>query len=175
LLDRFYVPLYLVRLEVRPRARDGWRVQPRLDAATAIWTVSSIIEDELVLDAGKSLSSGAVVFNTTGREIASGDGQQTRVRGMVEAGVILLSNVRDWPADERAQTFAHERVHTLQLDQAFAYWMDPLENWLLDVAGASGIARWVDVNPTTTTFSLLGRTMAWDQRPWEVEAEWLAR
>lgn len=174
LLERFYVPLYFVRLEVRPRTSDGWLLQPRLDAATTIWTVSSIIEDELVVDVGKSLSSGTVVFNTTGSQIDSGDGQHTRARGRALAGVILLSDVRDSPADERAHTFAHERVHTLQIDQAFAYWIDPLENRLLDVAGASGIARWVDMNPTTLILSLLGEPLDWAHRPWEVEAEWLA-
>lgn len=57
---------------------------------------------------------------------------------------------------------------------AFTYWMDPLENWLLDIAGVSALARWVDVAPTAMTFSFLGKRLDWDQRPWEVEAEWLA-
>lgn len=175
LLDRFYVPLYLIRLEVRPSTPDGWRLQPRLDVATTAWTVSSIIEDELIVDAGKSLSSGAVVFNTTGRQIASADGRGGRALGRALAGVILLSDVRDLSADERTHAFGHERVHTLQIDQAFAYWMDPLENRLLDIAGASGFARWVDINPTTMAIGLLGKGLAWDERPWEVEAEWLAR
>lgn len=175
LLDRLYVPLYLLRLEVRPRAQEGWRVRPRLDVATTVGTIYAIWEDELELDAGKSLSAGAFVFNTTGRAIKDDDNELGFTSGRASTGVILLSNVPGWPAEQRARTFAHERVHILQFDQMFAYWMDPLEDWLLDVVGASAVGQWADINALSGALGLLGMGLAHDDRPWELEAEWLER
>jgi hypothetical protein len=174
LLDRLNLPAYLVRLEIRPRAATGPRVQPRLDVATAIWTSYSIIEDDLHFEPGKSLSAGALVFETDGK-IFGEQGDTTNAIGRAEVGVVFLAGVPQFGEAQLAEAFAHERVHTIQFDQAYEYWTDPLEAAATRFLGAQRFGRYIDLNASTELIRLFGSGLEYADRPWELEARWLAR
>ena len=174
LLDRINLPLYLVRLEIRPRATSGPRIQPRLDVATVLWTSYAVVEEELSFDGGKSLSAGSFVFETDGKVFGS-ETDTTHALGRAEVGVVFLANVPQFGDEVQDATFAHERVHTLQFDQVHAYWTDPLETTFTRLIGAPSMNRWLDLNPSTELIRLLGALAAYEDRPWELEARWLAR
>lgn len=174
LLDRINLPLYLVRFEIRPRARTGPRVQPRLDLASTIWTTYAVIEDELHFEPGKSLSGGALVFETDGKVFGT-IGDTLFARGRANVGLVFLAGVPQFGDEHLAALFAHERVHTIQFDQLFEYWTDPLEAKLLDAVGLQRYGRYIDLNASTELIQLIGALMSYEDRPWELEARWLAR
>ncbi len=171
LLDRITLPLYLVRLDVHPRDAAR-RVQPRIDVLTSGWTLYALFQSHLRLDPAKSLSSGALVYNSSRQIALDEDGRVAY--GATVGGIILLADPDTRGDAARAQTFAHERVHVLQLDQALAYWSGPLEGWALRSVGAGGVARWIDLN-LPPHFLAMYSGLSYDERPWEIEAEWLAR
>ncbi len=173
LLDRLYVPLYLVRLEIRARP-EGTHVQPRLDVMTTAGTIYGLLQSDASFDAGSTLSAGAVVFRTPADLTRIYNTQGTAV-GQTIGGFILLAERADRSPADHARTFAHERVHTLQFDQSLAYWASPLESWALERMGASGLARWLDFNVASSALGLLAPVATYDALPWEMEAEWLTR
>lgn len=171
LLDRITLPLYLLRLDVHPRDAAR-RVQPRIDVLTSGWMLYALFQSHLSLDPAKSLSSGALVYNSS-RQIALDEDGRVAF-GATVGGIILLADPDDRLPAQRDATFAHERVHVLQLDQALAYWSGPLEGWALRSVGAGGAARWIDLN-LPPHFLAMYSGLSYDDRPWEIEAEWLAR
>lgn len=173
-LDRLLLPVGPVRVAI---AADSLpRVRAKIDLLTVFWIGYGIAEPALEFDAGRSLSAGAPVFVAPGRDIRW-KGANRAVAGTVPAGVILLSDddpVFDSPA-RRATTFAHERVHVLQYDQALVTWVDPLESWVLPkVPHGEFVRRHANVlTPLIIApFFLVGR---YEARPWEAEARFFAR
>ncbi len=169
LLDRVYLPLWLVRLEVHPRG-DERRVQPRIDLVTTGWAVYALFDSDRDFDAGASLSSGALVYHSDSALARTSDGRVAY--GATVGGVILLTRAEHRSAEERMRTRAHERVHVLQLDQALAYWSGPFEEWALRSLGAETAARWIDINLAPHFFAMYSG-LRWEERPWEKEAEWI--
>lgn len=169
LLDRLYFPLWLVRLEVHPHATER-PVQPRFDLVTTGWAVYALFDSNRDFDAGASLSSGALVYHSDS-EIARGDNGRVAY-GATIGGVILLTRDEHRSPAERTRTFAHERVHVLQLDQVHAYWSGPFEEWALRGLGADVAARWIDIN-LAPHFLAMYSGLRWEDRPWEKEADWI--
>jgi len=169
LLDRMYFPLWLVRLEVHPHS-DARVIQPRIDVLTTGLAVHAMFDSGRAFDLGRSLSAGALVYHSSD-EIARDD-RGLVAYGATVGGVILLTDLDHRTEAERTRTFAHERVHVLQLDQVHAYWTGPAESWAMRSLGAHGLARWIDINLAPHFFAMYSG-LRWEDRPWEKEADWI--
>jgi methyl coenzyme M reductase gamma subunit len=78
--------------------------------------------------------------------------------------------------DPIERSFVHERVHVLQLDQAFLLFTAPAEDWLMDRTRTTArIHRWVDPGVLTAALYLPELLVPYNRRPWEREADFLAR
>jgi hypothetical protein len=140
------------------------------------WTLYGLIEDELRFDGAGTLSSGTPVFRTDNRLIVLGD-NGGHASGLTVAGVIYLSDVPAYGEFWGPRAFAHERVHTLQMDQAFLHWTRPLECAAIGaIPGGDRLLRYVDINLSTELLMLLAIPFPHHhERPWELEAIYLAR
>jgi hypothetical protein len=174
LFEQLVLPIGPVRLYVRPGERS---VHPRIDALAVAWTIYGIAESDLSFDAGESLSAGAPVFLTDEKVILASSADSTHAAGITESGVIVLADVSAAGGEFRARSFAHERVHVVQGDHIFANWTDPLETRLFArVPGGESLGRWVDLGVSTDVLRLLAFLFdEYDERPWELEAAFLAR
>ncbi|HEU0016648.1 MAG TPA: hypothetical protein VFQ45_23400 [Longimicrobium sp.] len=169
-LSRVMLPVGPVNVYVTPGARRP--VHLKADLAALIATGYAIAAPELELDAGESLSSGAMVFRAPAHLFRFPSGEV--VSGAAYSGTVYLSDAPDPWADER--TLPHERVHVIQMDQLFLGAGAHADAWLAaQVPGGRTLHRWVDVNSSLVPFWLLGRAIRrHDQRPWEVEANLMA-
>lgn len=173
-LDRLVFPVGLGRVYV------AWReprpVRFRVDAMALGWTVYGIVEEEVALDWGASLSAGAPVFFTDGKLLAR-DGSGAHAAGVTNAGVVIVADVPVLGRGFRARALAHERAHILQEDQLFLLFTNPAEDQLLrNVPGLVRLEPWVDVNLSTQLIEGLGHVFPeWAERPWELEATFVAR
>jgi hypothetical protein len=168
--DRVVLPVGLVRVYWH----KNQPVVAKVDAIALGWTISGMIEPELKLDASQSLSFGVPTFRTRGKIIDLGD---SHVGGVVKTGIIFLSDVPAWGQNFLQRTWAHERVHTLQMDQIFLTLNEPHDDRLLRVLpGGSALNRWVDLNLSSELLQILSRTTSrHGDRPWEMEAIYLTR
>jgi hypothetical protein len=175
-LEQVVLPVWLGRLYIdRGGDRGRVRVTPRLDAMATFWTLHAIIEDELSFDGRGTLSAGTPVFRTDNRLIAMVEDQGAA--GFTAAGVVLLSDIPAFGEFVGPRNFAHERVHVLQMDQIFLQWTRPIERRGLGmIPGTDAILRHVDLNLSTEVLRAL--TLIFPEhrdRPWELEATYLAR
>jgi hypothetical protein len=172
--DRLVLPVWIGRLYVDRDGAGGVRVTPRLDLMATFWTVHGVFEEELRFDAGRTLSAGTPVFMTDNRHIVVGGDD---AGGVTAAGVLYLSDVPAFGEFRGPRLFAHERIHALQMDQIFLTWTRPLERALLaTLPGGDRLSRYVDINLSTEF--LFGLTLLFPEhgdRPWEIEAIYLAR
>jgi hypothetical protein len=169
--ERLTLPFTIVRVEVRTGERRG--VRARLDMHAAFWTAYGFADPNLELDAGATLSAGAAVFRTSGRELVL---YGHRVTGLALPGTILLG---DWPGRSREgydRLLAHERVHILQQDQLFLYWDEALQRAIAPrVPGVAWAHRFADVDVAFVSLVGIGTLLLpYAQRPWEAEAIFLA-
>jgi hypothetical protein len=173
-LEMLALPLGPVRLHVRPSSPGSIRAS--LDLHNIFWTTYGILEPALHFDASASLSAGAPVFRTKDQTLVWGDGG-SRAMGMALAGTIFLADVPQQSADDFARLFAHERVHVLQNDQLFYTMGDPVESWLLrQLPGGNDLSRVFDPNILLWAVAYPGgRMLHHRERPWEMEAEFLAK
>jgi len=173
LLSRLTLPVGPVWLEIR-RGAGGASVGARVDPAALGWMVYGIIEPELDLDAGESLSAGAPVFRTRGKLLSFGD--DSHAAGVTNAGIIYFADVPAYGRSFERRALAHERVHVLQEDALAIQWTDPLADRSLRGLGAFAPTRWIAVNLSTELLRVLGRLESThEDRPWEMEAIFLAR
>lgn len=159
------LPLGPLRVDVGRRPGEG---VPRLrvsgaDAVMSIWAFS---RPELSLDVGESVSSGALVFDSSEHIEVGGN----RIQGVAFGGVVLLSGfLRD-----RGHALAHERVHILQHDFVSRLWTGPLEDWLLGhVPGSRHLPSWLQpdlLEPGLAAVLASFGSLHSDDLPWEVEA-----
>jgi hypothetical protein len=170
--ERLVLPVGVIRIYRHPKPGNKW--QAKIDAVALGQTIYGVVERELVFDASKSFSSGMAVFRTRNRILDLGD---EHAAGVTNAGVIFLSDVPLWGQELLQRAFAHERVHSLQMDQLFLTLNDPYDDVLLRYLPLGDrVNRWVDINVTTEFLRLLN--MAIDKhgdRPWELEAIYLTR
>lgn len=173
--SRFVLPLGPGRLYIDRGANGAYQLQPKLDLMAAAWIAYGVIEPELHFDAGSSLSAGAAIFRTRNRVMGYGSDQ--RAGGFANSGVVFLSDVPAWGARFLEGAFAHERVHIVQEDQIFLTITDPFEDWVMQrVPGGNRLSRWVDINAGTELLRLTGGLFSSvRERPWEMEANYLAR
>lgn len=127
MLDELVLPVGPARLYWN---RSEGRVTFRPDLTALYWVAYGAFDSNLEIDWGRSLSAGTAVFLTA--EAGFSD-----VNATVRGGNIFL----DRTLREIDRTFAHERVHVVQLDNAFGAWGEPLEDWLFGMAGRPG--RWL--------------------------------
>lgn len=165
-LSRLMVPLGPARLYVRTGAEAG--VIARADLHTLFWMVHGVLEPELRLDVGRSLSAGAPVFHAPGHSLVwSGIGEAAT--GFTPAGVVFLGEPSR--GTDLESLFAHERIHVLQDDHLFLLAGDPLEGWILSrIPGGRVAARYVDLNLGAFLLVPLALRMEYETRPWELEA-----
>ena len=171
-LDRLVFPVGIMRVYWERPARQ-W--QFKLDALAFGWTVYGIVEPELEFNGGRSLSAGTPVFQTSGKVIKLGGDEHAG--GIVQTGVIYLSDIKQWGDAFLERAFAHERVHVLQMDQVFLTMIEPHDDWVMKKAPFGRTAsRWIDINLSTELMRLLAGTVdEHDNRPWEFEAIHLSR
>jgi hypothetical protein len=170
----YAVWLPLGPVTVRLSRENGFRATAKPDIFAAGWLLAAILDDELELDVGTSLSSGAPVFRAP-HHVLRFDGQI--VGGLTPAGVIVVGNSLSIGVSD-GEILRHERVHVLQYDFAQMMWGDPLEE---------GLAQHVPYARTLNNYVRFGVTMPgilaglvqvfnidlYDH-PWEVEAFYLA-
>jgi hypothetical protein len=175
-LERLVVPLWIGRLYVSTSPRLS--VQPRLDLTATVSAAYQAFDDRSEFDLGRSLSAGAPVFRVYDAELDWVAFQR--------AGVVLLRYSQSFQGQEEQlpedtsvpmeQSAAHERVHVVQLDQAFLLLTAPVEDWLMDRTRTTArLHRWLDPGVLTAALYLPDLLIPYDSRPWEREADFLAR
>lgn len=166
-LERVVLPVGPMRFYLD--RSDGWRVRPKVDLNDMGQTVVAAVQSETEFDPGASLSAGAPVFVAPGRDIVSGG---RAVDGIAMAGVIVLGAR---PFDYSVHTFAHERVHVLQHDFTSQVVGAPAGDWLLARTRLTrAVAPYVDFDASVWLQWGLNATIEYENRPWEIEAEYLA-
>lgn len=175
-LQRVMLPLWIGRVYVTTSPRLA--VQPRVDLATTAFTVYQALDRNSRLDLSRTLSAGAPVFRVYTDE--------AEWMGYQRGGVILLryspahrGSEDPYPQDlliPLERSAAHERVHVAQLDQAFLLVSAPVEDWLMArTPAARRVHRWADPGVVAAALYLPEILIPYDQRPWEREADFLAR
>lgn len=172
LFSSLVLPVGITRVYVTPGSSPHLRV--RLDAMATGWTLYGIFNDHLHFDARRSLSAGTAVFRTRGEVLSGSAGDAV---GIAQNGVLLLADVPAWGPLAMTRTFAHEREHVLQEDVIFGTWMEPLQRRFLPrLPGGTFVDGYLDLNLSTNLLDqLAGLIPQHDVRPWELEAEYLAR
>lgn len=170
--SRLTLPLGPVGIQVR-RGEDAG-VRFRLDANATVWLFSALADNRLKLDASASLSAGVPVFRAPGRRPVSDESAGSL--GVALPGVIVLAGDADWR--RRDDVLAHERVHVLQYDFGQEIWGDPLEAWLVNkLPTGRAVIRWIRPSVLYPEFAYSVQRLlhlSWEERPWEMEAEYLA-
>jgi hypothetical protein len=175
-LERVVLPVWIGRLYVTTGPRVS--VQPRLDLVGTVATAYQAMSANSELDLSRTLSTGAPVFRVYDDEVDW--------VGFQRAGVVLLRygtgfrGIEEQMPNDLAQpleqSFSHERVHVIQLDQAFLLLTAPTEDWILEQDPvASRLHRWIDPGVMTAVLYLPDMLISYDRRPWEREADFLAR
>ncbi|MEZ4424002.1 MAG: hypothetical protein R3E98_11350 [Gemmatimonadota bacterium] len=165
---RLTFPLWFARLEwdrTRGRLRPGVQWS---EVAALTWAVAS---DDLELDAGTSLSTGAMVFDAPRRRVIR-NGRD--VNGFELEGVTVIAGIRASPYED---VLAHEVAHVLQGDLLQSAIGDPLETWLLEQVGAEGLRRLGPLGLIANTGWSTLNAVLWDapgSGPFEKEARLLA-
>ncbi len=172
-LDRLVFPVGVARVYWQRAPQRS--VHVKLDPVAAGWTVYGVVERELTFNTRESFSAGTPVFQTNDKIISFGDNQHAG--GVVKTGVIFLSDVSGWGDAFLQRAYAHERVHTLQMDHIFMNWIEPNDDRLLRLLpGGAVVNRWLDVNASTEILQLLGPLFDRHRdRPWELEAIYFSR
>lgn len=170
--DRIVLPLGPVRLY----ARTGERLRLRPDLTAVGWLVWGILEPELQIDAGMSISAGTPVFLTDNR-ILLADGDSTHAGGVVMSGLVYLADVPAFGRDYARRVFEHERIHVIQNDQIFLTMTDPLEDAVIGrIPFLQHTVKYVDINLASVFINALGsRIPKHLDRPWETEAIFFSR
>jgi hypothetical protein len=164
-LHELVLPVGPVYLYVRPDAPRA--LHARIDAVAAAAIVYGVARPELRFDLAESLSSGAAVFVAPNHGFSVGG---ERALGLAGPGFMYVTGPPSAPPDYVRYSTAHERVHVLQADQVFISLQLPLQGrhprWPL--------AGTVDVNlaPVLTLLSVV--LPRHSDRPWEIEANFLA-
>jgi hypothetical protein len=150
---------------------DGTTIRPKVSVVALVQAVTLALQEETRFDLSASLSAGAPVFRSPGRQVLSGG---EAAWGMMTHGSVILS---DQPPQQLPSTFAHERVHLLQHDFAEMAWTDPIEEAILKRFGPTRrLAKYV--HPGVLHLAATGALFAiidveWGRRPWEIEARHL--
>jgi hypothetical protein len=170
-LEELYLPVGPMRLRVTPRAPGKLRLT--VNVVNTLVLARSLAWRGLVVDWGRTASTGTVAFRTDGRHIVFDDRE---AHGMAMGPFIVISAF----ATDPARTTKHELVHAHQ------YWFTdeavgrPVEEYLR--AGIPGVRRlppWLELGVVSPALSMLERGLVGREGPVfrvkESEAEILAR
>lgn len=163
-LSRLDLPVGPVVLRFEPGS--GLLPSPRVRVWDAVWLVSGLVDSRLELDWKESVSSGAPVFRAPDHLLEDG------AYGRYVGGVIVLG------LNQRPSTLAHERVHVLQFDATHGYWGRPVEDWAAEALPDVTVPGWIEgggAAPLMLWMMHESLSLDWHQRPWEAEADFLAR
>lgn len=175
-LKRLVLPLWIGRVYVTTSPRVS--VQPRRDLATTASTLVQAFDPRSRLDVARSVSAGAPVFLVYA-DVSDWVGYQ-------RAGVVLLHYPEDYrgmeeeiggdvlnPIERSRRARARARAAA---GQAFLLFTAPAGDWLVDRSRATArIHRWVDPGVVTAALNLPEVLIPYERRPWEREADFLAR
>lgn len=158
-LDRVALGLGPVHVYIGRDRPAAWR----LDAAGTALLLWGLLSDDMELRLTESLSTGAAVFHSE--------------RGSAFAGPGIIFYHRGADPERHEYELAHESVHVLHFDQAYLAWSEPVETWLASGSPAArAIHRHVELNVVGFGIGILGmRRWEHRDRPWEIEAMFLAR
>jgi hypothetical protein len=174
MFETVILPVGPLRFYVNTGRQRG--VRAKVDVASLAWAAYAISERELIIDGDMSASAGAFVFKTRNKYLRE-KGTTEDLGGVAPANTILLSDVYALAQSNRQRAFAHERVHILQQDAILSTLTAPISTWVLQrTAVGATLERFVDFNVSTQV--LRGLTEFFPDhadRPWEIEAEYLAR
>jgi hypothetical protein len=167
------LPLGPVWMEVQTRTRS---VSARVDPAALAWTLYGVIEPELEIDWGRTLSSAAPVFRTDGKLLELGN-DSVHAAGLTNAGVIFLADIPAFGPSYADRYAAHERVHVLQEDQLAIQWTDPAASWAVQrIPLLRNVNPHIAVNLSTEILRVFGGFISQHgDRPWELESIFFAR
>lgn len=174
-LSEIVFPLGPLRIYVR--TKDSLRSRLRLDLAGSIGTIYAATRPHSHFDANASLRALAPVFLL--QEVTRGEPWQ----GRHIAGVIQVQEdpdlLRRSPALQRQRTAAaisHELVHVTQYDFSYIAWTQAGESALLRrVRGGRKIFRFIDLSLNVPVWLGANALISSDKRPWEWEANAIAR
>jgi hypothetical protein len=145
-LDELYVPVGPLRLRFAPRGPRDVRVA--VNAHDAIVLVQGLAREGLVMDWGRTASSGTFVLRTENRQLWSNDQE---VGGVALGSVIVLS---DFYADP-PEILDHEVVHAHQYwfaDEAIGR---PLEGYLRKrIPLVRRLPHWLELGLVTYSFAV---------------------
>jgi len=170
-LDHIVLPVGPTRLHVRRTEPPGQRVHMSVDLVAIAGLGAMVLTyDDLRLDVGSTLWSGAPTFRTTSAPRETWRGQHLAGAIVVRQSTFDHTGGSLWTGEERV-TLAHERVHLIQYDQAFIQWSDPVERALLRaLTGGDRLGRHLDLSLHALAVGLLGAWIPYDRQPWEIEA-----
>lgn len=172
LLDLIVLPVGPVTL-YWTTASDSGQLVPKLHLGRTIFLARLIADPGLSLDWRQTLSAGAPVFVAEGRIIRGQNGSP--LGGLELWGTISVSDVSLLPPIDADRLLAHERVHIGQDDFLTIGWADPVEDWIVEgIPGGDVVNRYVDLGLVYMAMGgLLIFSLPYEERPWEVEAEYL--
>jgi hypothetical protein len=173
-LSRLILPLGPLWFGISRGNEPG--ITARVDPAALAWLVYGVVEPELHLDVGHSLSAGTAIFRTNGKLLSLGN-DEVHAAGVTNAGIIYLADVPAYGEAFERRSLAHERVHVLQEDQLAILWTDPMAGWAVRNVSAVRVAgRFVAFNLSTELLRALGHAIPdHGDRPWELESIFFAR
>ncbi|MBA4158197.1 MAG: hypothetical protein H0X65_12065 [Gemmatimonadetes bacterium] len=169
LLDPLMLPVGPLRFYIPHDATT--RVRVRVDLPGAAVLAHALLSPARTLDTGASLSAGAPVFLM--REPFRDGWFGSHIAGVI----VLLS---DSPEELRRvphqkMVFAHERIHTVQYDQAMHTWSGPLDARVLRHVPYGGwIARHMEINLLLAPLGAVHMAVPYENRLWEREAFFFA-
>lgn len=172
LLSETHLHLGPVRLRVTGGWNE-WRVRPRLDLPSAAAAVHALAVPGLEFDAGRSLSSGVLVFVSPDRSIVPRfGGPATSAYGLALPGTILLGRTEHLPPERVGHVFAHERIHVLQYDQLQLTIGRGVEERLLGgAAWGRALTRRTDLGLILPPLVGLAAFVPYGDHPWEWESD----
>lgn len=151
-LDELYAPVGPLRVRVTPRASRKFRVA--FHAYDAAVLARNLTRPGLVMDWGRTASSGTFVLRTDNRRILW-DGER-EAHGVAVGSLIVMSAFSDDPA----RTARHELVHVHQywfVDEAFGR---PVEEYMRRVVPlARRLPRWLELGIGPLALGLLERSI----------------
>jgi hypothetical protein len=178
-LERLTFPVGPFRLHIRPDGERLLTASVDIPAAASIG-IAMVTFEHIDWDWGQSLSQGTLVGYVTDSTWA--DNQL----GKNWAGLVLIDDryagldqmaptpeVEELRALHR-QAMSHEMVHTLQYDQMYAIWGEPLDDWLFG-RGKGRLPGWMelDFGFHLTALIAANAVISYESRPWEVESRYM--
>jgi hypothetical protein len=146
-LDELYLPVGPLRLRVTPRASRKFRVA--VNAYETVVLAHNLARSGLVMDWGRTASSGAFVLRADNRHVWD-DGRE--LGGLAIGSLIVMSAF----ASDPPRTAHHELVHVHQylfVDEAVSR---PIEEYLRRrVPGARRLPRWLELGVITPALGTL--------------------